>query len=65
MPLSVIEAISARRVRIPSHTAHIIDCDLETDIPDFTLEQASIFPSGILVSRTYNSAGTQVVCVLT
>lgn len=64
VPVSVIEAVSTRRVQIPSHTAHIIECDLESDMPDFILEPASIFPHGIVASKTYNSAGTHArLCV--
>lgn len=59
-PVSVTGAVSARRVRIPSHTAHIIDCDLKRDMPDFILEQARICSSGIVTSRTNNSAGTHM-----
>lgn len=36
VPMSVINAVSARRVRIPSHTAHII----EREMPDFILAGA-------------------------
>lgn len=66
-PVSVTEAVSARRVRIPSHTVHIIDCDLKRDMPDFILEQASICSPGIVASRTNNPAGTHMharLCVL-
>lgn len=44
--MSVVDAVSARRVRILSHTAQIIECNLGSDMPDFILEPASIFPPG-------------------
>lgn len=44
--MSVVDAASARRVLILSHTAQIIECNLGSDMPDFILEPASIFPPG-------------------
>lgn len=65
LPVSVIYAVSACRVRIPSHTAaQIIECDQGRDKLDFILEPASIFPPGIVASRTCNSAGNRArLCV--
>lgn len=47
---------SARRVRIPPHTAQVIDYSLNSEMPDFIIELANDFPSGILASRTYNAS---------
>ena len=55
--LPVFDAFLARRVRVPPHTAQVIECDLNADMPDFILEPASIFPPSIVASRTYNAAG--------
>ena len=47
---------SARRVRIPPHTAQVIDYSLNSEMPDFIIELANDFPSGILAFRTYNAS---------
>ncbi|XP_062570205.1 uncharacterized protein LOC134232256 [Saccostrea cucullata] len=61
----VLDAVSVRRVRIPPHTAQIIKGTLSSDMPEFMLEPASIFPPGIVASRTYNAAGKRAkLCIL-
>ncbi|XP_061180635.1 uncharacterized protein LOC133189248 [Saccostrea echinata] len=55
----VLDAVSVRRVRVPPHTAQVIECALTSDMPEFMLEPASIFPPGIVASRTYNAAGNK------
>lgn len=61
----VLDAVSARRVRVPPHTAQVIECDLSADMPEFILEPTSIFPPGIVASRTYNAAGNKgKLCIL-
>ena len=61
----VLDAVSVRRVRIPPHTAQIIESTLSSDMPEFMLEPASIFPPGIVASRTYNTAGNRAkLCIL-
>jgi hypothetical protein len=61
----VLDAVSARRVRIPAHTAQVIECDLSVDIPEFMLELISIFLHGRLASLTYNTTGKRGrLCVL-
>lgn len=34
----------------------MIECSLNSEMPDFIIEPANDFPSGILASRTYNAS---------
>ena len=56
-PWQVLNAVPSRRVRIPPHTAQVIECHLDAEMPDFIIEPVSVFPSGIVASRTYNISG--------
>lgn len=60
-----LNAVSSRRVRIPPHTAQVIECDLANEMPDFIIEPANVFPMGIVASRTYNASGIRgKLCVI-
>lgn len=61
----VLNAVSSRRVRIPPHTAQVIECDLATEMSDFIIEPANVFPLGIVASRTNNASGNKgKLCVM-
>uniref|UniRef100_A0A8W8MKS2 C2H2-type domain-containing protein n=1 Tax=Magallana gigas TaxID=29159 RepID=A0A8W8MKS2_MAGGI len=61
----VLIAVSSRRVRIPSHTAQVIEYDLANEMSDFIIEPANVFPLGIVASRTYNNSGNKgKLCVI-
>lgn len=48
----VLNDITSRPVRIPPHTAQVIECDLNIKMADFIIELANVFPLGIVAFRT-------------
>jgi predicted aspartyl protease len=53
---SAASVVSARRVRIPPHTAQVEERNVSTDMPSFIIEPTN-FPSGIIASRIYSAVG--------
>lgn len=61
----VLNAVSCRRVRIPLHTAQVIECDLANEMSDFINEPVNVFPEGVVDSRTYSASGNKgKLCVM-
>jgi hypothetical protein len=60
-----VKAVSMRRVHIGPHSARIVVCDLDCELDDFIVEPVMNFPSGVVVSRAFNSAGKSGrLCIL-